>query len=513
MKKLLLSCILLISGISSFGQTTCANATNITTNGTKSCPAITGTYSNPCYGGTLDQDGGGTLPLKAIWYKYTPASNGVMTVSSDLAVNDGVTNSDDTRLSIFTGTCAALQCLDANDDIAYIADGDPGNNLLSTLTLNVAAGTTYYIQWDNNWSAKKFSFTFTFTAVACLTPESKDFYLPGSYTTTSANLYWTPTIGDPANYDVDWSTDFNAAAGAGTNVSVSAGALTYVQGSLTGLPESSNFRYYVRSNCGGSTSDYQGPFYGYLAKKLPYSNDFEDAGKNYKDGFIGFITYNSGDYTAPLDTYADGGAGSAVLTYNDTTAESDLWGYSRALSLTAGETVTVNFKTRLYSATTASPMAIALTVGNDQTSTAQTTAVSSFTITDASAYSQQTASWTAPADGVYYFGFHNNSPIGTDDTYLFLDTLEFTSVLSVNDFVSSKFSISPNPTKDLISVSSEKSLISDINITDLNGRIVMQKTFNKVSRAQMNISELATGMYMMSVKSDAGSFTKKIVKE
>ena len=41
----------------------------------------------------------------------------------------------------------------------------------------------------------------------------------------------------------------------------------------------------------------------------------------------------------------------------------------------------------------------------------------------------------------------------------------------------------------------------------------MQRGFNKVSQAQVNVAELATGVYMMNVTSDAGSFTKKIIKQ
>lgn len=55
--------------------------------------------------------------MKAIWFKYTPTANGEITISSDLPVNDGTTNSDDTRLSVFIGTCANLSCIDYNDDI------------------------------------------------------------------------------------------------------------------------------------------------------------------------------------------------------------------------------------------------------------------------------------------------------------------------------------------------------------------------------------------------------------
>jgi len=490
--------------MSGFGQTTCANATNITSNGTKSCPVITGTYSNPCLGGTTNYDGD---PMKAIWFKYTPTANGEIMISSDLPVNDGTTNSDDTRLSVFSGTCASLTCIDDNDDIDTTEGSE---NYLSSLTVPVAAGTTYYIQWDNYWVATKFSFTFEFVAQDCVRPGVGDFYSPDSYTTTSVNLYWDPSIGAPANYDVDWSTDFNAAAGTGTIVSVPAGSLEYVPATISGLPASSNFRYYVRANCGATQSEYQGPFAGYLAKILPYTTDFEDNGR---DGFRFFSLFDTTQYDAPLDTYADGGAGTALYTFNSTTETSDEWGYSRAISLKAGEQVTIKFKTRLYSETAPSEMKLELKVGDDQSSIAQTTLIDTFTLTEDLFYTDNSASWTAPADGTYHFGFHNNSDAGETDTILFLDTIELTSVLSTNEFVANKFTVSPNPTKDLLSISSANNLISTIAIKDLNGRVVMQRGFNKVSQAQVNVAELATGVYMMSVTSDAGSFTKKIIKQ
>ena len=96
---------------------------------------------------------------------------------------------------------------------------------------------------------------------------------------------------------------------------------------------------------------------------------------------------------------------------------------------------------------------------------------------------------------------------------MFLDTLELTSVLSTTDFLNSKFSVSPNPANDFISISNaENILVSGISITDLNGRVVKQNTYNNVSDIQVNVSDLASGMYMMNIVSDKGAFTKKIVK-
>ena len=332
--------------------------------------------------------------------------------------------------------------------------------------------------------------------------------MPDTYTTTSANLYWNQAIGAPANYDIDSSPNFATAAGAGTIVSSPAGVASYAIGTVSGITPSSNFRYYVRSNCGGSQSAWVGPKYGYLAKSLPYLNTFDDVTKNYTDGFVGFSRLTSSATSTPAN-YADGGAGNSMYTYNDV-AVSNLWAYSRAISLVAGEQVTIKFKTRLYGT---APMNLALKVGTGQTSTLQTIPIQTFIVSDAAAYTQQTATWTATTAGIYYFGFNNNSAANASQSFLFLDTLELTSVLSTTEFLNSKFSVSPNPANDFISVTnSDNILVSGISITDLNGRVVKLNSYTNVSDIQLNVSDLASGMYMMNITSDKGSVTKKIVK-
>ena len=64
----------------------------------------------------------------------------------------------------------------------------------------------------------------------------------------------------------------------------------------------------------------------------------------------------------------------------------------------------------------------------------------------------------------------------------------------------------------MTNVSNTSSSINSIEITDLNGRVV--KTVNAIdaSNAQVNISDLSSGVYMMNITSDKGSVTKKIIK-
>ncbi|WP_296145778.1 T9SS type A sorting domain-containing protein [uncultured Flavobacterium sp.] len=81
-----------------------------------------------------------------------------------------------------------------------------------------------------------------------------------------------------------------------------------------------------------------------------------------------------------------------------------------------------------------------------------------------------------------------------------------------NNVVASKLSVYPNPAKNLINISNSDNVsLTNATITDLNGRTVKSVELNGAT--QINISDLASGVYMMNINSDQGSVTKKIVKE
>lgn len=83
----------------------------------------------------------------------------------------------------------------------------------------------------------------------------------------------------------------------------------------------------------------------------------------------------------------------------------------------------------------------------------------------------------------------------------------------VNENLMTSLSVYPNPANDVVNVTNaENILVNGITVTDLNGRTVKSSKFDGVANAQINISDLASGVYMMTVSSDKGSMTKKIVK-
>lgn len=88
------------------------------------------------------------------------------------------------------------------------------------------------------------------------------------------------------------------------------------------------------------------------------------------------------------------------------------------------------------------------------------------------------------------------------------------TLLGVNDVVAvtSEFSIYPNPANDVINIANADALVNNVAISDINGRTVKSVKFDGVADAQVNVSDLASGVYMMTVSSDKGTTTKKIVK-
>lgn len=437
----------------------------------------------------------------ANWYSYTPTANGLLTISSDVDTNPATT---DTRVSIFTGTCAALVCYNGNDDINPAAP--PAGNFSSEITIPVAAGTTYYIAWDNVWNAAGFAFTTNFVANDCLSPNTLAFDDPINETTNSADLAWEAAIGNPTLYDIKWgAVNFNVET-EGTLVTSTTNSVT-----LTGLTENGTIWYYVRSNCGTTQGEWTGPFEIKLAVETPYTNNFDTAGDNLDGAELvnGWGIITSGANSALAES------GTAFIFSNVGATASDSWALLRPVSLVAGEDITVMFQTLLIPA--AAVGNLELTVGTS-TVVAEQTAIASWALTGAAAnadnYTSRSFTYNAPADGIYYFGLHNNSGVSATAGSILVDTVSMTSVLSNgNGVASTQFSVFPNPTTGVINIANaDNALVNGVEIVDINGRTVKTVKFDNVSSAQINVADLASGMYLMNISSDKGTTTKKIVK-
>jgi hypothetical protein len=78
--------------------------------------------------------------------------------------------------------------------------------------------------------------------------------------------------------------------------------------------------------------------------------------------------------------------------------------------------------------------------------------------------------------------------------------------------VDTSFSVYPNPSNSIVNITNVKGQISSVTLADINGRTVKSVSFDSVSTAQVNIEDLANGVYMMTINSDKGSVNKKVIK-
>lgn len=94
-----------------------------------------------------------------------------------------------------------------------------------------------------------------------------------------------------------------------------------------------------------------------------------------------------------------------------------------------------------------------------------------------------------------------------------IDDVRVVGLLSTNEFISAKFSTYPNPATNTVTISNKENImVSEIAITDINGRVVKNLKVNNLSEVQMNVSELNSGVYFMNITTENGKAVKKFIK-
>lgn len=101
------------------------------------------------------------------------------------------------------------------------------------------------------------------------------------------------------------------------------------------------------------------------------------------------------------------------------------------------------------------------------------------------------------------------------DAYFFMvdDFTVTATTLGVNDNFNKKFSMYPNPASSVISISNlDKIAVNSVSIADLNGRIMKTVELGGVDTADITVSDIATGVYLVNIVTSEGIATKKFIK-
>jgi glucose/arabinose dehydrogenase len=102
------------------------------------------------------------------------------------------------------------------------------------------------------------------------------------------------------------------------------------------------------------------------------------------------------------------------------------------------------------------------------------------------------------------------SDIGSGTIYKIIDTS-----LSSESFEKNLFTIYPNPAKNILFIDkSEGNYPTKMEIYDVNGKLVLQQETEKINQNKIDISQLTTGVYFVTIKNDSNENSQyKLVVE
>ena len=111
---------------------------------------------------------------------------------------------------------------------------------------------------------------------------------------------------------------------------------------------------------------------------------------------------------------------------------------------------------------------------------------------------------------VLFFNPSNESGTSTDIYYI--DDIRFASSLSLTDEVSSEILFYPNPVINVLTISSNYSIIS-YNIYDIRGRLIQTENHLHKKNFEIDISNLDSDFYILNIYSETKNESFKILKK
>ena len=87
-------------------------------------------------------------------------------------------------------------------------------------------------------------------------------------------------------------------------------------------------------------------------------------------------------------------------------------------------------------------------------------------------------------------------------------------ILSAESFLAQKFNLYPNPATNIVNITNgENMLVSKIEVYDITGKLIKTENYNNKTEIQLNVEHLASGTYLLHLKTNEGTAVKKLVKK
>ncbi|RZK26313.1 MAG: T9SS type A sorting domain-containing protein [Flavobacterium sp.] len=362
--------------------------------------------------------------------------------------------------------------------------------------VNQTSGSPWYVAFDD------FRFEQTPTCIAPNAPTATN------ATTNTATMNWVETTPAPANgyeyYATNTTTLPNASTVPTGNVGV--GVTT---ANLSDLIPASTYKIYVRGICSDSDKSpwsEAGTFTtSCVPATLPYSIDFE----NVTTPALPLCTtvQNNGNGN-PWATFSPNEAGfnTKVLRFvwNGTYA-GNTWFYTNTVSLLAGTEYVLSYDygnndDELYT----EKMKVAY--GSTANAAAMTNILADHPQINQGTLQSNDVTFTPSVSGDYVIGFQAYS--NADQYMLYLDNIVIEESLGRVNIDHKSFTAYPNPVKDILNINYTQN-ITDVAVYNILGQQVLNSVAN-ANKTQLDMSSLATGTYLVKVKTENAVKTIKI---
>jgi len=132
----------------------------------------------------------------------------------------------------------------------------------------------------------------------------------------------------------------------------------------------------------------------------------------------------------------------------------------------------------------------------------------------ASAFTSYTDFNAIPGEPFYQVGFTNPDPcvVSRSSEELVVSNVYNTGPTGIEEFLQNDFSVYPNPASDVLIIKNRKNkIINSITINDLTGRKIKNREEINNSKIETDISDLASGTYLLSVVSEGKTVVQKLI--
>jgi hypothetical protein len=113
--------------------------------------------------------------------------------------------------------------------------------------------------------------------------------------------------------------------------------------------------------------------------------------------------------------------------------------------------------------------------------------------------------------------FANGSYVFTSEEGAYANrfTLKFENQeeLGTTENALENISVFPNPTQDIVNVSSPNNPITGIEVYDLRGRKVISEKFNGLARVAINLAALESAIYFVNIQTERGEINERVIKK